>query len=83
LLSNFNLYRYTAGGECNYLLEVNEKYDLEFVDHARWREADPVVREMYWFAHDREKVDAFLDRAQTFLTDYSEVGLSKCCVVFY
>ena len=30
--------------------------ELEFVDHARWREADPVVREMYWFAHDRPKV---------------------------
>jgi len=60
------------GGECNYLLEVNETYELEFVDHARWREADPVVRGMYWFAHDRPKVDAFLDRAQRFLTQEAE-----------
>lgn len=60
------------GGECNYLLEVSPNFELKFVPHAEWREFDPIVREMYWFADDRPKVDAFLDRAQVFLTDYSE-----------
>ena len=63
---------HVMGGECNYLLDVNEKFELEFVPHSEWRESDPIVREMYWFAHDREKVEAFLDRAQAFLMEYSE-----------
>lgn len=64
---------HVMGGECNYLLEVNEEFALDFVPDSEWREKDPLVREMYWF-HDeehREKVDAFLDRAQKFLTDYA------------
>ena len=63
---------HVMGGECNYLLDVNESFELEFVPHSEWRDSDPVARNMYWFAHDRDKVEAFLDRAQTFLTDYSE-----------
>jgi IMP and pyridine-specific 5'-nucleotidase len=63
------------GGECNYLLEVNDEYELEFVPNEKWRDVDSMTREMYWFAQSeegRKKVDAFLDRAEKFLTDEAE-----------
>eukprot|EP00982_Pelagococcus_subviridis_P012374 31166-Pelagococcus_subviridis.AAC.9 len=66
---------HVMGGECNYLLEVNDEYELEFVPNEKWRDVDSMTREMYWFAQSeegRKKVDAFLDRAEKFLTDEAE-----------
>ena len=63
---------HVMGGECNYLLDVNENFELEFVPTAEWREKDAMTREMYWYTQDREKVDAFLDKAQAYLTEQSE-----------
>ena len=59
---------HVMGGECNYLLEVNENFELEFIDTEVWRDADPETRQLYWYAQDRDKVERFLDRAEEFLT---------------
>ena len=59
---------HVMGGECNYLLEVNENFELEFIDTEVWRDADPETRRLYWYAQDRDKVERFLDRAEEFLT---------------
>ena len=59
---------HVMGGECNYLLEVNENFELEFIDTEVWRDADPDTRRLYWYAQDRDKVERFLDRAEEFLT---------------
>jgi IMP and pyridine-specific 5'-nucleotidase len=65
---------HVMGGECNYLLEVNERFELEFIDWKRWRDKDPETRSLYWYAQpeNKVKVETFLDRAQTFLTDEAE-----------
>ena len=63
------------GGECNYLLEVNERFELEFVDTALWRDTSPNTQNLYWYAQGGEahdKVEAFLDRAEQFLKDEAE-----------
>ena len=61
------------GGECNYLLEVNEEFELEFVDPAVWRD-QPSTKNLYWYAQGeaKTKVEAFLDRAEQFLKDEAE-----------
>ena len=61
------------GGECNYLLEVNENFELEFVDPAVWRD-QPSTKNLYWYAQGeaKTKVEAFLDRAEQFLKDEAE-----------
>ena len=65
---------HVMGGECNYLLEVNDAYELEFIDARRWRDGDPETRALYWYAQpeNKEKVETFLDRAQAFLTDEAD-----------
>ena len=63
---------HVMGGECNYLLEVNDEYELEFIDTDVWRDADPEMSQLYWYAKDAEKVENFLDRAQAFLENEAE-----------
>mmetsp|Transcript_9646 Transcript_9646/g.31898 ORF Transcript_9646/g.31898 Transcript_9646/m.31898 type:complete len:545 (-) Transcript_9646:317-1951(-) len=65
---------HVMGGECNYLLEVNAKYELEFIDVGIWRDRNEDTRKLYWYAQpeNEEKVTQFLDRAQAFLTDEAE-----------
>jgi IMP and pyridine-specific 5'-nucleotidase len=57
---------HVMGGECNYLLRVNDEYRLEFVPSEEWHS-----EHMYdW--RDNDDVRMFLDRAEEFLTSYAK-----------
>jgi len=57
---------HVMGGECNYLLRVNDDYRLEFVPSEEWHS-----EHMYdW--RDNEDVRVFLNRAENFLISYAK-----------
>ena len=57
---------HVMGGECNYLLRVNDDYRLEFVPSEEWH-----TEHMYdW--RDNEDVRVFLNRAENFLISYAK-----------
>lgn len=56
---------HVMGGECNYLLRVNDAYRLEFVPAQEWH-----TDQMYDWRQNKE-VASFLDRAEEFLTSYA------------
>jgi len=57
---------HVMGGECNYLLRVNDDYRLEFVPAQEWH-----TDQMYDWRENKE-VASFLDRAEEFLTSYAK-----------
>ena len=54
-----------VGGECNYLLRVNEDYRLQFVDDSNWM--SPMM--LSW---SKQNVDILLDKAASVLLDTAE-----------
>ena len=55
---------YIMGGECNYLLKINEEYRLEFIPRAEW-----VSCGMMW---DEGEIETLLDNAESVLLQTAE-----------
>jgi IMP and pyridine-specific 5'-nucleotidase len=72
---NITKYFHVMGGECNYLLNVNETYGLQFVPNEEWA----TVEQYGW--REGKDLQAFLDRAEIFLTRYSRYLGVDCDVM--
>jgi IMP and pyridine-specific 5'-nucleotidase len=72
---NITKYFHVMGGECNYLLNVNESYGLQFVPNEEWA----TVEQYGW--REGKDLQAFLDRAEIFLTRYSRYLGVDCQVM--
>jgi IMP and pyridine-specific 5'-nucleotidase len=63
---NVTKYFHVMGGECNYLLKINDEYCLEFVPNEQWA----TIEQYGW--REGKDLQAFLDRAEVFLNRYSQ-----------